>query len=496
MVASKLSGLKGLINNAAMEEAAAKNIKCKWRSVQSVVVSSAVVLCLLLYASRFSAPTPYGATGLFGPRAGGDAEEDGGALVLDNQVRSPCSSLLSHSICCDRSDYNADACFMVGDVRTDAASLSLLLFPPQVPAPGATAEEERIRPYTRKWDGKINGTIPEVRLRVARPEEAAEHRCDVRHDAPVLVMTAGGYNHNYFHAFNDGFLPSWLMVQHLRRRVVLAVLAYNPRWAGTYKEIISGLSGYHVIDLLKDKRTHCFPGAIVGTRFHGYLTVDPARLRDKKTIVDFHQFLAGVYESSQQGSKPAEIVVRRRPRLGIVSRRGTRVIENQAAVTQLATSMGFDVDILETPANDKPLSAVYASVSACDALVGVHGSDMTSFLLLRGGAAVTQIAPLGLAQLSRDLFGTPALKMGLHYEQYDVRGHESSLSRRYSLHHVVVADPERAKLKQGSSNEWEWDWDFIGRVYLDGQNVSLDLARFRETLARTHSLLLQQQERV
>ncbi|CAD6239171.1 unnamed protein product [Miscanthus lutarioriparius] len=85
--------------------------------------------------------------------------------------------------------------------------------------------------------------------------------------------------------------------------------------------------------------------------------------------------------------------------------------------------------------------------------------------------------------------------MGLHYEQYDVRGRESSLSRKYSPEHVVVANPERAKRRQGSTDEWDWDWDFIGRMYLNGQNVSLDLARFGETLARMHSRLLRQRER-
>ncbi|KAL6626547.1 hypothetical protein ACP70R_030273 [Stipagrostis hirtigluma subsp. patula] len=498
-----------VLNNAGMADAAVTKSKGKWRLLRVV----AVILCVLLYASCSSVPIPYGIR-FFLPSSRQETttststssvleEDGGGALVLDNQVRSPCSSLRNHTICCDRSDDNTDVCFMAGDVRTDAASLSLLLFPP---AAGATVEEERIRPYTRKWEGKVMGTIHEVRLRAAPPEKTtAEHRCDVRHDAPALVVTAGGYGSNYFHAFNDGFLPAWLTVQHLRRRVVLAVLSYNPRWAGRYGEIISGLSDYPVVDLLGDNRTHCFPGAIVGTRFHGYLAVDPARLRDNKTIVDFHRFLAGVYEQppshGSNGGTPerAQQQPRRlRPRLGIVSRKGTRVIENQAAVARLAGSVGFDVDILETPSPGKegpPLPAVHALVRACDVLVGVHGSDLTSFLFLRPGrAALVQIAPLGVGDLSRGLFGAPAARMGLRYEQYDVRGRESSLSRVYGPSHVVVADPEKAKVKQGSSVAWDWDWDFIGRVYLDGQNVTLDLARFRETLTRMHSRWLEQEE--
>ncbi|KAG2603391.1 xylan glycosyltransferase MUCI21-like [Panicum virgatum] len=515
MAASKLAVPKGL--GAAEDAAAAKN-KPRWGFVQFFFVLS-VVLCVLLYAPRVFVLAPRGGidvVGFFTPNSsskgtlsssssgspvpqqpvGGTAGDDGGRVVLDNQVDSPCSSMRDHTICCDRSSVHTDVCFMAGDVRTDAASLSLLLFPPrdhqqhQAPPNGSSSTEERVRPYPRKWERLIMAKVPEVRLRVARPEEdaAAEHRCDVRHDAPLLVMSAGGYTGNLFHAFNDGFLPSWLTAQHLRRRVVLGVLSYNPWWAGTFGEIISGLSEHRVVDLAHDKRTHCFPGAIVGTRFHGVLVVDPARLRDNKTIVDFHQLLADAYETKQHGRRSTSSSRRRRPRLGIVSRKGTRVIENQAAVARLASSIGFDVDVLET-ATGLPLSAWYASVSACDTLVGVHGADLTKFLFLRPGrASLAQIAPLGVSAIARDCFGGPAARMGVAYEQYDVGAEESSLARRYAAGDVVVADPERAKRDKGG-------WGLVARVYLGGQNVSLDLSRFGETLGRLHSHALLQRRR-
>jgi hypothetical protein len=385
---------------------------------------------------------------------------------------------------------------MAGDVRTDPASLSLLLFPPPngsaaAAAAAAAEEEERVRPYPRKWERPIMQNIPEVRLRVARPPgDEAERRCDVRHDAPLLVMSAGGYTGNLFHAFSDGLLPSWVTVQHLRRRVVLGVLSYNPWWAGTFGEIISALSDHHVVDLLHDKRTHCFPGAIVGTRFHGILVVDPGKLRDNKTVADFHDLLADAYEKPKMTPTTTRDAARRRPRLGIVSRKGTRVIENQAAVAALAASVGFDVEVLET-ANGLPLSAWYASLSALDALVGVHGADLTKFLFLRPGrASLTQIAPLGVSPIARECFGGPAARMGVMYEQYEVAGWESSLARRYAADDEVVADPEKAKRSKG--------WGLVARVYLGGQNVTLDLGRFRETLGRLHAhalLQLQQQLR-
>jgi hypothetical protein len=468
--------------------------------VRFAVAFTGVMLCVLVYAPRFSTlNTSYGTTTTDFPvtTATGvvveEVAEDGGvaALDLDNQVGSPCASMPRHGICCDRSDGNADVCFMAGDVRTDAATLSLLLFPPAC-VPAAAEVEERIRPYTCKWDGIVTKLIHEVTLCAARPEEqeAAAHRCDVRHDAPVHVVTAGGYNGgNYFHAFNDGFLPAWLTTQHLSRRVVLGVLAYQPAWETRYAEVVAGLSDRPALDLVGDNRTHCFPGAVVGTRLHGYLSVHPARLRDNKTVHDFHRFLANVYHKPQQDG-PRQQEEGQRPRLGIVSRHGTRVIENEAAVARLAERAGFDVAIIEAgKTTTPPLASLHATVSGLDALVGAHGSDLTSFLFLRPGrAALVQVAPLGLTGLSRGLFGAPAARMGLRYEQYDVRGNESSLSRVYGPGHVVVADPDRAVRRKGR------DWEFIGRVYLGGQNVSLDLARFGETLARLHSWVLQQRD--
>jgi hypothetical protein len=464
-------------------------------------------MCALVYAPRFLAPSLTSVAGVdfFKPRpsslgrveggqgqsvhSGGGNAVDEEALVLDNQVGSPCASMPSHGICCDRTDFNTDVCFMAGDVRTDAASLSFLLFPPSPGSPNATLDEkeERVRPYTRKWERHLMDRIHEVRLRASTPEETASerHRCDVVHDAPALVMTAGGYTGNLFHAFNDAFLPAWLTVQHLRRRVVLVVLAYNPWWAGTFRELVSGLSGHHVVDILHDKRTHCFPaGAIVGTRFHGVLAVDPARTRDNRTLVDFHNFLARAYkeDSTPEHATAPQKQQRRRPRLGIFARKGTRVIENEAAVARLATSVGYDVSILET-ANGAPLSSEYAAVSACDVLAGVHGADLTKLLFLRPGrAALLQVAPLGVTPIARGCYAAACGMMEVHYEQYDVVANESSLSRRYAADDVVVADPEKAKQGKG--------WDLVKQIYLSGQNVSLDLDRFGDALRKLHTRAL------
>ena len=92
-----------------------KKVAGKWPGFVHFFFVLTVVMCALVYAPRFLSTA---------------VSVEGDALVLDNQVGSPCASMGGHGICCDRSDYNTDVCFMAGDVRTDAASLSFLLFPP------------------------------------------------------------------------------------------------------------------------------------------------------------------------------------------------------------------------------------------------------------------------------------------------------------------------------------------------------------------------------
>jgi hypothetical protein len=62
-------------------------------------------------------------------------------------INRPFSSLPNHIICCDRPDDHSDICFMAGDVRTDAASLSLLLFPPRASAPESALRARRKPAY-------------------------------------------------------------------------------------------------------------------------------------------------------------------------------------------------------------------------------------------------------------------------------------------------------------------------------------------------------------
>lgn len=161
------------------------------------------------------------------------------------------------------------------------------------------------------------------------------------------------------------------------------------------------------------------------------------------------------------------------PRLVMVSRDGTRVIENEGEVLHLGKEIGFDVEVLK-PGNMMAMDRIYRSLSSCDVMMGVHGAALAHFLFMRPGSSVfIQIVPLGIEQLAWTCFGEAATRMGLRYEEYKILPRESSLYGRYGEDDPAVKDPNGMKARV---------WEITKEVYLEGQNVTLDLSRLKKTL--------------
>uniref|UniRef100_A0A0D3GUH8 Glycosyltransferase 61 catalytic domain-containing protein n=1 Tax=Oryza barthii TaxID=65489 RepID=A0A0D3GUH8_9ORYZ len=370
-------------------------------------------------------------------------EGSGGAAAAARRAvevaAAPCSGMGNDSLCCDRTSTRADICFARGDVRMHSASASFqLVSSSSGNATAAAVEEERIRPYTRKWEANVMATIDEVRLRRVPAGGAA--RCDVVHDVPAVV--------------------------------------------------------------------------IAGLRIHGELTVDPEKTPEGKSIRHFRTLLDDAYRGRIQylerlerraarsrkrraaAAKPTTTSIALpimappakqaspsppdRPRLVIVSRTGSRVIENEADVAALAADVGFDVRVVR-PERTTELCKIYRELNASDAMVGVHGAAMTHFLFMRPGKVFVQVVPLGTDWAAGAYYGEPAARLGLRYVGYKILPEESSLSREYPTGDPVLTDPAGVG-KRG--------WDVTKKVYLDRQNVRLDLPRFREVLVGAHRHLV------
>ncbi|PSS21173.1 EGF domain-specific O-linked N-acetylglucosamine transferase [Actinidia chinensis var. chinensis] len=475
----------------------------------SLLFLSLISCSLILAPQFFSCPSSFSLLYSFGH---GDE-----SLIADLDVNKPlCSSISNGTICCDRSSIRSDICIMKGDVRTHSLSSSVFLYSSTHPndlidyasvvAEDDKEEElqhEKVRPYTRKWEAGTMATIDELNLISKRETSRPQHACDVRHDVPAVFFSTGGYTGNIYHEFNDGILPLYITSQHLNKRVVFVILEYHDWWFMKYGDVLSHLSDYPPIDFSNDNRTHCFPEAIVGMRIHDELTVDPSLMEGGKTIRDFRTLLDRAYwprissliegeerekaqlnsqenPSSQPSSHTSEEVREhwelKKPKLTILSRNGSRAITNEDFLVQMAEKIGFEVEVLR-PSKTSELAQIYRSLNSSDVMVGVHGAAMTHFLFLRPGSVFIQVVPLGTEWAAETYYGDPAKKLGLKYISYKILPRESSLYDEYDKSDPVLTDPSSVSDK---------GWEFTKKIYLDRQNVRLNLARFRKRLVRAY----------
>lgn len=360
---------------------------------------------------------------------------------------------------------------MLGDIRTHSNSTSILLRRSGTPSRSPSV---KIRPYPRKWESAIMSQIPELTL---RPTDQAP-RCDVRHDAPAVVFSTGGYTGNVFHEFNEGIVPLYLTARHFDKHVVFVVLQYKNWWVTKYGDVLSRLSNFPPVDFFNDTRTHCFPEAIVGLRINGDLVADSGfrRLLDRAYRPRIRSL---ELEERIENDGSVVIVEQQKPKLVILSRTVSRVIENEEDLVKLAEDSGFYVEVLR-PDRTTELAKAYRALNSSDAMLGVHGAAMTHFLLMRPGAVFIQIVPLGTNWAAETFYGEPAARMGLWYLGYKILPGESSLCREYEASDPVIRDPEGVNAK---------GWEETKRVYLV-QNVTLDLGRFRKQLERAYWYLI------
>ncbi|KQK04455.1 uncharacterized protein LOC100826343 [Brachypodium distachyon] len=418
------------------------------------------------------------------------------------QARSdpPCAAVADGTVCCDRTAERTDVCVMRGDIRTQAKSNSLFLLRPANSSSSGRAADERIRPYTRKWESSIMSTIDELRLRTVSEDSSSSvptpARCDVQHEVPAVVFSTGGYTGNVYHEFNDGIIPLYITARRYNKKVVFVMLEYHDWWMTKYGHIVEQLSDYPPVDFSGDNRTHCFREAVVGLRIHDELAIDASRMMPPGSIADFRQMLDDAHRgrvqviideeaeaaknsssSNSKTKKPADDEDEDKPRLVIVSRNGSRAIENEAELARAAAGAGFRVELLQ-PRPDTELAQMYRVLNGSDVMVGVHGAAMTHFLFMRPGSVFIQVVPLGTDWAAENYYGEPARRLGLRYMPYKILPAESSLYRRYPRNDPVLTDPVAVNAK---------GWQVTKKVYLDGQNVRLDMPRFRRRLREAYA---------
>ncbi|KAG7581073.1 Glycosyltransferase 61 [Arabidopsis suecica] len=407
--------------------------------------------------------------------------------VSESHIESPKTSQNEESISCDRTGYRSDICFMKGDIRTHSPSSSIFLYASNDLTDHVL--QDKIKPYTRKWETSIMETIHELKL-VTKDVKlfGDKHKCEVIHEVPAVLFSTGGYTGNLYHEFNDGLIPLYITSKRFNKKVVFVIAEYHKWWEMKYGDVLSQLSDYPLIDFNKDKRTHCFKEAIVGLRIHGELTVDPSQMQDDRTTInEFRNVLDRAYrprinrlDRLEEQRFHARVAKRRkaqRPKLALFSRTGSRGITNEDLMVQLAQRIGFEVEVLR-PDRTTELAKIYRVLNSSKVMVGVHGAAMTHFLFIKPGSIFIQIIPLGTDWAAETYYGEPAKKLGLDYIGYKILPRESSLYEKYDKDDPILRDPNSITKK---------GWQFTKGIYLNDQKVRLDLHRFKKVLVDAYS---------
>ncbi|XP_071719979.1 xylan glycosyltransferase MUCI21-like [Rutidosis leptorrhynchoides] len=433
--------------------------------------------CLLLIPSFL--PSPSSTFSLLYSYEGEDE-------ILSDSKAPLCSSVSNGTMCCDRSSIRSDICILKGDIRTNSSSFSVFLYTEE-----QELRQEKIKPYTRKWEPSTMATIDELTLISKKSNTSTienRHKCDVIHDVPAVFFSTGGFTGNVYHEFNDGLIPLYITSQKYNNKVVFVILEYHDWWIMKYRDVISQLSDYEPVDFNGDNRTHCFTESLVGLRIHDELAINSTMTENNKTIEDFHDVLDKAYEPRINDliqEEPVETLDPEKPKLVIISRNGSRAIMNQDLLAKMAEKIGFSVEIL-WPDKTTELAKIYRSLNSSDAMIGVHGAAMTHFLFMKPGSVFIQVVPLGTNWAAETYYGGPAKKLGLRYIGYEILPQESSLYSEYKSNDVVLTDPDSVN---------DRGWEFTKKIYLDQQKVKLNLARFRKHLVRSHLYIMAKRNR-
>ncbi|XP_057809076.1 alpha-1,3-arabinosyltransferase XAT3-like [Salvia miltiorrhiza] len=291
--------------------------------------------------------------------------------------------------------------------------------------------------------------------------------------APAILFSTGAHAGNHFHSIADVLVPLFATSHRFNRHVIFLVTNHDSRLTSKHTKTLQRLSKYDVVDIDAQNQTLCFPGMIVGLRAHTTdLSIDPSPF-SSFSARNFTKLLRSAYSLERESVRGHY-----RPRMLIISRARSRRLSNEVEVVELARSLGFECVAQDLRGE---IESVAKIVNSVDVMVGVHGAGLTNMVFLPENGVVIQITPVGLHNFAKQCYGSAEEEMKLKYLEYKVRLNESSLLGKYGAQSQVYTNPVQFCHKRG--------FDVCKHVFLDNQDVNLDLGRFRDTLLKALDLL-------
>ncbi|KAF3453412.1 hypothetical protein FNV43_RR03852 [Rhamnella rubrinervis] len=324
-----------------------------------------------------------------------------------------------------KSDLHSEVCLFNKPVVMDNNELTVY-----VPS-GETQFEHMIQPYALKDDATAMKFVTPVKILYGN---ANLPTCNFNHSVPAVVFSTGGFTGNLFHEFNEVIIPLFITSHHTRSRLQFLITDYKPWWVRKYNRVLSYLSSHEVINPAGNGSIHCFPGAIIGLKYHDNLALNSSEIPGGYSMFDFKNFLRKAY----------------------------------------------DLKLTDVPKTKKPVLILISRHKSRSVLVGAHGAGLANAVFMPAGAVMVQVVPLGLEWASTNYFRGPATEMELQYMEYKIKSEESSLLSTYGPDDPVITNPESIFLK---------GYYAARDVYVDGQNLKINVTRFRGTLVEAIKLL-------
>ncbi|KAL6199408.1 hypothetical protein ACLB2K_029192 [Fragaria x ananassa] len=248
--------------------------------------------------------------------------------------------------------------------------------------------EYKLKPYARKEDETAMKLVTPVRIlhgNISPPS------CDFIHQVPAVIFSSGGFTGNVFHEFNEIIIPLFLTCYHFQSRVQFVITDFKPWWVEKYSRVLSHLSSPDVLNPVNNGSVHCFPGAVLGLRYHDNLALNYTEIPGGYSMLDFKQFLR---ESFMLKMKHVSEMNRQKPVLMLLSRRGAREFLNEDKMVKMMEALGFQV-IAATPNQPLNLDTFSGLVNSCSVIVGAHGAGLTNAVFLPSKAVLAHVLSEG-----------------------------------------------------------------------------------------------------
>ncbi|KAI8552874.1 hypothetical protein RHMOL_Rhmol06G0301900 [Rhododendron molle] len=365
-------------------------------------------------------------------------------------------------------NLHTQVCVANRPVRIDTHTMNVYApFSQQKPQANRT-----IRPYARQEDKTAMSLVSPVHILQGNSSPPA---CQYTHNVPALVFSSGGFAGNLFHEFSEILIPLFITSRHFQSHLHFIVTDFSPSFFGKFENILSHLSSYKVINPTANGSVHCFPGAVVGLHYHDNLVIKSSDIPGGYSMLNFKQFLRESYnlKTGDLSQVPEQ------PVLILISRQSSRRFLNENEMVTMMKALGFKV-VIARPNGMSNLDKFAQVMSTCSVMVGAHGAGLTNALFLAQGAVLVQLVPLGLDWASTNYFGGPAAEMGLNYIEYKIQPEESTLLSLYGCNHPVITNPASIFAK---------GYTAARAVYVDRQNMYINVVRFRKTLVKALGLL-------